>query len=140
MRAFTDFFKNYLNWRGRTGRKGFWIFFFINIVVIGVLKILDRYTAVYLLGFSWQEVRDTNGIYTVTMLYILVTFIPGIMLSIRRLHDIDKSGWWFLISFIPVIGSLVLLYFACLKSDADNRFGPQPTDGYTNNMPVVGES
>ncbi|MBJ9353567.1 DUF805 domain-containing protein [Citrobacter koseri] len=131
MKAYIDFFRHYVNWRGRTGRKGYWLFVLINIIIIFVLQILDRIIATTFLGFSSQEVNSHGGIYILTVLYILATFIPNITLSIRRLHDINKSGWWLLLSLIPIAGSLILLIFACLKSDGGNRFGNQPLDGYT---------
>lgn len=131
MKAYIDFFRHYINWRGRTGRKGYWLFVLVNIIIIFVLQILDRIIATTFLGFSSQEVNSHAGIYTLTVLYIIATFIPNITLSIRRLHDINKSGWWLLLSLIPIAGSLILLVFACLKSGGDNQFGNQPLDGYT---------
>jgi uncharacterized membrane protein YhaH (DUF805 family) len=57
------------------------------------------------------------------------TFIPLISLSVRRLHDIGKSGWWYLLIFIPVLGSLLLLFWAAKKSeDGENRFGSNPLE------------
>lgn len=132
MKAFTDFFWYYFHLRGRTGRKGFWLFFLINIIITFILQLVDRYLAVSVFGFSAQEVSELNGIYLLTVSYLLGTLIPNITLAIRRLHDVGKSGWWLLISFVPVIGNLILLYFACLKSDEDNQFGARPPDGYTS--------
>jgi uncharacterized membrane protein YhaH (DUF805 family) len=60
-------------------------------------------------------------------LYLLAVLIPSIALSIRRLHDRDKSGWWFLLAFIPLIGALILLvWFALPGTAGNNRFGPDP--------------
>ena len=60
-------------------------------------------------------------------LFVLATLIPTIAVLVRRLHDTDRSGWWVLINFIPLIGSLVLLVFAVLDSQPGaNRFGPNP--------------
>lgn len=132
MRAYMDFFKNYFNWYGRTGRKGFWIFIMVNIVAITFFQMLDRLIAVNLLGFTVIEVNHLTGIYPVTFFYMIVTLLPGISLFIRRLHDIDKSGWWLLIVLIPLLGALLIFIFTCIKSDGDNRFGNCAHDGYTS--------
>ncbi len=63
----------------------------------------------------------------VSMLYGLVVLIPAIAVSVRRLHDTDRTGWWILIGFIPVIGAIVLLVFMLLEGDSgDNQYGPNP--------------
>ena len=56
----------------------------------------------------------------------LALVVPGIAVGVRRLHDIGKSGWWMLISFIPYVGGFVLLYFMCKKSAEDNEYGKKP--------------
>ena len=59
----------------------------------------------------------------------LFLLIATIALSVRRLHDINKSGWWLLI-YLTIVGILLLFYWACSKGDADeNVFGPDPLDG-----------
>lgn len=57
-------------------------------------------------------------------LYILSIIIPSFALMVRRLHDIGKSGIWYLIKFIPVLGTLLLIGFACIDSTEDNEYGP----------------
>ncbi len=65
--------------------------------------------------------------YVLTSLYNLAIFLPSIAIGIRRLHDIGKTGWWLLISFIPCIGTIVLLVFACTDSQpGENLYGPNP--------------
>jgi uncharacterized membrane protein YhaH (DUF805 family) len=60
-------------------------------------------------------------------IYGLAIIIPSIAVSVRRLHDIDRTGWWVLISLVPVIGTIVLLVFAVLDgTPGENRFGPNP--------------
>ena len=62
----------------------------------------------------------------------LALILPGIAVSVRRLHDIDRTGWWVLLGFIPVIGTLWLIYWACQPgTSGPNRFGPDP-------MPALG--
>ena len=60
-------------------------------------------------------------------IYLLGVLVPSIAVGIRRLHDIDKSGWWVLLVFLPAIGSIILLFFAIQPgSIGENRFGPDP--------------
>ena len=57
----------------------------------------------------------------------LVNFVPGISVGVRRLHDTDRSGWWLLLVFVPIIGVLVLLYwFVSRGTQGTNRFGTDP--------------
>lgn len=59
--------------------------------------------------------------------YGLAVLIPGIAVSIRRLHDTNRSGWWLLISLVPVIGTIVLIIFMVQDSQPDtNQYGPNP--------------
>ena len=67
------------------------------------------------------------GIQIVTGLFGLVTIIPNIAIAIRRLHDLDRTGWWILLGFIPLIGWIILLIWYVTKgTDGPNRFGPDP--------------
>ena len=99
--------KNYVGFEGRASRSEFWYFTLINFIIVVVLNII--------------------GILTLGSLYALATLLPSIAVSIRRLHDIGKSGWWLLVGFIPVIGIFVLIYFYVQASEVnENRFGPMP--------------
>ena len=61
------------------------------------------------------------------LIFALALLVPSIALAVRRLHDIGKSGWWYLIALIPLIGLLVLLYFFVLDSQpGSNQYGPNP--------------
>ena len=62
-----------------------------------------------------------------SMLYSLLIFIPALAVTVRRLHDVGKSGWFLLISFIPIIGAIWLLILFCSDGDgADNSYGGSP--------------
>jgi uncharacterized membrane protein YhaH (DUF805 family) len=62
-----------------------------------------------------------------SVIYGLAILIPSLAVSVRRLHDIDRSGWWILIALVPLIGGIVLVVFALLEGTAgDNRYGPNP--------------
>lgn len=107
--------RNYANFNGRARRKEYWMFTLFNFIVGLVLSILD------------MAIFGTN---ILAGLYSLFILIPSIAVTIRRLHDTDRSGWWILLAFVPLIGGIVLLVFMCLSSTPDNRFGPNP-----KNMP-----
>ncbi|TJY41720.1 DUF805 domain-containing protein [Cohnella pontilimi] len=63
-------------------------------------------------------------------LYALAILLPSLAVSVRRLHDTGRSGWWLLIGLIPLIGAIILLVFTCQDSQpGDNRYGPNPRSG-----------
>ena len=120
MSWYLEALKKYAVFGGRSRRKEYWFFVLFNIIVAMVLTAID-----FLLGtFSASaNVGLLSGIYSLAVL------IPTIAVSIRRLHDIDRTGWWILISLIPVIGSIVLFIFALLDgTPGSNRFGPNPKE------------
>lgn len=109
--------KNYVGFDGRARRKEYWMFTLFNVIVSIVLAIIDGMG-----GFMTE-----SGIGMLGLLYTLAVLLPSIAVSVRRLHDIDKSGWWLLLILVPLIGVIVLLVFAVLEGTRGaNRFGPDP--------------
>ncbi|HIX14390.1 MAG TPA: DUF805 domain-containing protein [Candidatus Hungatella pullicola] len=109
MQAYLSMWKNYVNFKGRTTVKGYWLAVLFNFLVSLILSIL----------VSFADVLSI-----LALLYSLAGIIPGLALSIRRLHDINKSGWWVLINLVPLVGAIVLIVFFCLKSvDENNKYG-----------------
>jgi uncharacterized membrane protein YhaH (DUF805 family) len=108
--------KNYVGFSGRARRKEYWMFFLVNLIVSIALSIIE-----------W-----VIGLPTVlTGLYSLAIFLPSLAVTIRRLHDTNRSGWWVLISLVPFIGVIVLLVFTVLDSDPhENNYGPNPKFDY----------
>ena len=101
---------HYATFSGRARRSEFWWFALFTVGVYFVAGILD--TAIGITFFS--------------VIALLGLIVPGLAVSVRRLHDTDRSGWWYLISFVP-FGGLVMLVFCCLDSTpGENRFGPSP--------------
>jgi uncharacterized membrane protein YhaH (DUF805 family) len=88
-------------------------------VIVGIiLTIFDIMFGIY---------SEPDNIGLLGGIYGLLVFIPGLAIGIRRLHDTNKSGWWTLILFIPIIGAIVYFVFMCTGSDrGDNRFGASP--------------
>ena len=107
--------KNYAGFSGRARRTEYWMFVLCNIVVSIVIGILAP------LIFS-GIIANTIG-----WAYLLVVLIPSLAILARRLHDIDRSGWWILIGFIPLIGAIVIFIFSVLDSTpGTNSYGPNP--------------
>jgi len=106
----------------RARRKEFWMFFFINLLISVVLIAIDS-----LIGtFSPQ-----TGFGLLQGLYSLAVLIPSIAVTVRRLHDTGRTGWWILIGLIPIIGGIVLLIFMVLDSQPGvNQYGPNPKADY----------
>ncbi len=104
-------FSNYVNFSDRACRSEYWywiLFIIIAEIVTGAIDV-------------------TLGVQFVTGIFGLVTFLPGLAIAIRRLHDLDRTGWWVLLGLIPLIGWIILLIWYVTKgTDGPNRFGPDP--------------
>jgi len=111
-------FKKAFEFKGRSCRAEYWYFFLFNIIAGIVLAIVDSIIGTGHIGQS--------GL--LSSIYTLIALIPGIAVSIRRMHDTDRSGWWVLLPLIPLIGFIVFLIFAAQRGTAgNNRFGPSPS-------------
>ena len=76
----------------------------------------------------------------VNSICVIVHGLLTISVTIRRLHDTDRSGWWYLLNFIPIIGDIVLLIFMCQKgTEGENRFGKDPKSEDERSLIVAGE-
>ena len=116
--------KNYTTFSGRARRKEYWFFVLFHVLVIMVLDILDT-----LLGLRVVETPEAS-VGVLSSLYLLGTLLPSIAVAMRRLHDTERSGWWLLLSLIPLVGPLVLLIFYVLRgTPGDNKYGPDPLAG-----------
>lgn len=110
--------KRYAEFTGRSRRKEYWMFFLLVIVVALVIGIVEG-----VLGLAGMV-----GPYgPLSALFLLAILVPSISVGIRRLHDTDRSGWWILIAFVPIVGSLILLVFYVLEGTrGPNQYGPDP--------------
>lgn len=115
---------NYANFSGRARRKEYWMFTLINTIIITVL---------YAIVISSIDVNtgETSGLGSIVGIilgiYSLAVIVPSLAVTIRRFHDQDKSGWMFLLAFIPIVGGLIIFVFMCLEgTKGDNRFGSDP--------------
>ncbi len=104
--------KNYATFTGRARRKEYWMFVLFNIIAGIVLFILDFIIGTYFVLYG---------------LYGLGIIIPSLAVTVRRLHDTGKSGWWILICLVPIIGGIWLLVLLIIEGTAgDNPYGPSP--------------
>jgi uncharacterized membrane protein YhaH (DUF805 family) len=102
-------FSKYVTFSGRAGRSEYWYWVLFTAIAAVVLLIIDRALPHHVLQPAFE----------------VATFLPGLAVLIRRLHDIDRNGWWWLIAFIPLVGVIVLLVWLCRGgSPGPNRFGP----------------
>ncbi len=106
MSEYISMWKNCFNSSGRSTRKEYWMAYLVNIIVI------------FVISFIFRNDSDLLG------LYLLVTSLPMLTLFIRRLHDINRSGLWFFIIFIPFAGFIIILFFLCTKSVDENNNYP----------------
>ena len=113
--------KNYANFNGRARRSEYWYYTLMNIILIIGLQVLIFLAAMSQLGV----VSMILG--AVYLIYALGTLVPSLAVAVRRLHDVGKSGWFILISLIPLIGGIWLLVLMCTDSmPGENEFGPNP--------------
>lgn len=110
--------RKYATFTGRARRKEFWFFELFVLLIALVLSLSDR-----MLGL----LDDESGVGVLSGVFYLAMFIPSLAVSVRRLHDTDRSGWWALLYFLPLLGFLILLVFFVLDgTSGPNRFGEDP--------------
>ncbi|AXY02541.1 DUF805 domain-containing protein [Vibrio alfacsensis] len=109
---------NYTVFSGRARRLEYWYFTLVNVLVNLVMAIIDR-----LIGLVVHI--ENFGFFG--MIYALFIMIPSIAVTVRRLHDSGRTGWWALIALVPIIGIVVLLYFLVQDSEeGSNQYGANP--------------
>jgi uncharacterized membrane protein YhaH (DUF805 family) len=115
MHWYTDVIRKYAVFNGRAARPEFWWFVLYNLIIAAVINLV----AGIIFGRSSGQV--------VSDLYSLAVLLPSLGVGIRRLHDTNRTGWWYLLVFIPVIGWIVLIVFLAMASDpGSNNYGPNP--------------
>ena len=118
MHWFMTAFRRYADFSGRSRRKEFWGFALICVLGGIALVIADVALGTY---------NPESGLGLLSGLFTLVLLVPSVAVTVRRLHDIDRSGWWYLIGFIPLLGGIVLLVFSLRDgTPGSNRFGESP--------------
>ena len=111
---------NYANFNGRARRKEYWMFtlFFLLFAllagfVIGILSAVGETVAMIAIILA--------------VVWYLAHLVPSLAVTVRRLHDTGKSGWFYLLAIIPYIGGLIIFIFTVMQGDkGDNKYGPDP--------------
>lgn len=112
--AYKKFWRNYTNFSGRSTVSDYWFVFLANVIIGFVIGFIDG-----LMGESAIQISNV-----VVIIYTIATLIPSLALSIRRLHDTNKSGWFLLLGLIPIVGQIILLVFYLSGSvNEGNKYG-----------------
>jgi uncharacterized membrane protein YhaH (DUF805 family) len=107
MEEFKAALRKFSEFSGRATRREYWMFFLVNVVIASVLDLL--------------------GLRTIGFLYTLFIFVPSLAVGIRRLHDTGKSGKWFLVLLLPILGAIWLLVLLAMPGDmGENQYGEEP--------------
>ena len=118
--AVQTFFKRYADFNGRSSRSEYW-WAYLGIILIA-----------FVVGLVSGLLGETIGGF-IFLIFYLAILVPSIAIGVRRLHDLDKSGWFYLLALVPLV-SLILLVWFCMKgTDGPNRFGPDPL-GHTGDV------
>lgn len=113
MQYFTNALKKYADFSGRATRQEYWMYILFYMVFYIVLAM----------------VGGVLGLSILTTVFSLGLLVPTISLAARRLHDTGRTGWWQLLSLVPIVGSIVLIVFLVQDSHDDNPYGPNPKVG-----------
>ena len=117
--------ENYANFNGRARRKEYWMFFLVNIIIA------------FVLGFIAGLISPKLVI--IANIYSLAVLIPGIAVAVRRMHDVGKSGWFYLVAFIPFVGGIWILILFCTEgTQGPNQYGPDPKNDFSE-INTIGE-
>ncbi len=120
-------FRRYAEFSGRSRRKEYWMFALFMFLLFFGLSIV-----VTVLGLGADAESGTLGLLggtglIVFLLLALAVLIPSVAVTVRRFHDLDKSGWFYLLNFIPYVGPIIVFVMMCLEGTrGPNRFGPDP--------------
>jgi uncharacterized membrane protein YhaH (DUF805 family) len=118
MNWYLEVLKKYTVFEGRARRKEYWFFILFNVLISAALGTIDRFTGSF---------DPETGLGILSSLYPLAVLIPGLAVSVRRLHDTGRNGWWLLVNLVPVLGAIIFLYFMVIDGDPEtNEYGPSP--------------
>ncbi|KFF23516.1 DUF805 domain-containing protein [Chryseobacterium vrystaatense] len=131
MKWYLKVLKQYADFSGRARRTEYWMYILFNMIFAFIAALLDN-----LLGLKFNEQIPYGFIY---LIYGLATFIPGLAVLVRRLHDVDKSGWWFFISLIPIVGAIWLIVILATEgTPGSNEYGVNPKENF-NEINEIGQ-
>ncbi|PHM74866.1 DUF805 domain-containing protein [Xenorhabdus kozodoii] len=105
--------KNYAEFSGRARRKEYWMFYLFNMIAFLIMIVLGT------------AINDMAGI-ALFIVYVLVTFIPKLAVTVRRLHDTNHSGWWILLLLVPIANIFFFVLTLLEGTQGDNQYGSDP--------------
>lgn len=111
MNWYIDVIKNYAVFSGRARRKEYWMFMLFNLLISFALGFIE--------GFL-------GGPGILSLIYTLAILIPSLAVTVRRLHDTGRSGWWVLISIVPILGIILLIFMLLDSQPNENEYGQNP--------------
>ena len=120
-------FSNYVNFSGRAVRSEYWFWTLFTIIGVAIAAGLD--------------IAIFNAPALFYFVFTLAIFLPSLAVTIRRLHDLDRSGWWIFLNFVPLIGVIVMIVWFCTRgTSGPNRFGPAslPQPGHGQRWWIAG--
>ena len=115
MQWFLKCLTQYADFTGRARRKEYWMFMLFSFLIYILV-------AMVLLALGVTE----SAINIVISLLALSLILPNLAVTVRRLHDIDRSGWWVLLMFVPILSLVILVFMFLNGTSGGNRFGPDP--------------
>tara|TARA_Y100000991_G_scaffold192076_1_gene159399 strand:+ start:551 stop:943 length:393 start_codon:yes stop_codon:yes gene_type:complete len=118
---------NYANFKGRARRKEYWMFTLVYVIILIACMVLDNVLGTVFMMDAGPLGEISMGYGWLYSICALAHFIPALGLVVRRLHDVGKSGWFYFIFLIPIIGIIWLLVLYCTEGQKqDNKWGPDP--------------
>jgi len=112
---FLQAFRQYVDFKSRSRRKAYWMFFLVQTIAILACLIVVG------------GIIGRNLAYNIVNLYLLLSIIPTLALTARRLHDTGRSAYWMLLGFVPALGSIAIIVLCCIDSETgSNKWGPNP--------------
>ena len=136
-------YKRYFDFSGRSQRMEFWMFTLLYTIV------LIAFVAFMLAGLPWDQMGEASANYDpdakpgtlfwiglgLLVIFMLGSIIPSIAVTVRRFHDQDKSGWFYLLSFVPYAGGIIIIVFMCIEGTrGPNQYGPDPKDPHSSDV------
>ena len=136
MKYVINVFKKYAVFKGRARRAEYWSFVLFNAIILIPLYIWNIQSKSIIVDNSVKISLTNSSIHAapviqsaILSLYLLVTFLPSLSVMVRRLHDSGKSGWWWFLGIIPVIGPLCIIILMTLNSTSgENKYGSNPKE------------
>lgn len=120
MNWYVKVLKQYSVFDGRARRKEYWYFFLFNLLVLFGIAYFDRFIGSY---------HAESGLNLFTTIYALAVFVPGLAVTVRRLHDTGRGAWWLLIALVPFAGAIaVLMLMAQNGKPGKNQYGVNPKE------------